>query len=291
MKTAGFREPMPMPDPSFPIKLIPRQEPAFSEGASLFSHHWHEHLEILYFISGSAVIECGSVPVSCRSGDLCVINSNELHYGISASDGLSYYTIIVDMSLLHSHTRDAVETKYITPIARNQLLFRNRVAGDDEAARCTLAMIQEMSAREPGYELAVKSHLYALLAALVRKHTAPESEMESYRNRWKELERLSPVFRYIDERYAEKLTVQELADVAGLSRYHFSRQFKRVTDKTPIDYVNLIRIHKAERLLRSEAMNITEIALATGFGDIFYFSRLFKRLKKVSPAKWRSQHT
>ena len=287
-KHAAFKEPMPMPNPSFPIKVHPPSGRKIVSGQTLFVPHWHEHMEFLFFVSGGATIECGSNPVVCRSGDLCVVNSNELHYGFSTSDDLSYYAMIVDISLLHSHAMDAVETKFITPIIRNRILFQNLVSSDEEMNRCMRTIIDELQQEELGYELSVKSHLYRMLSLLVRQYVATTSELDEYRHRLRELERLAPVFTYIGERYKEKLTVQQLADIAGLSRYHFSRLFKEATDKSLIEYVNMIRINKAENMLRSKSMNISEIALETGFSDIYYFSRTFKKLKKVSPTEWRN---
>ncbi|EFM10683.1 transcriptional regulator, AraC family [Paenibacillus curdlanolyticus YK9] len=285
---SALREHMPMPDPSFPIKIHPRHTEKMEVGATLFCHHWHEHIEFLYFVSGEATIECGSVPFTFRAGDLCVVNSNELHYGISRSEDLSYYAMIVDISLLNSHASDAVEKKFITPIMQNRLLFQNRITDDPRVAACILAINEELASKTIGYELSVKSHLYQLLTLLVRHYAATAHEQDEYRARLKELERLAPVFAYIDEHAQEKLTVQQLAGLAGLSRFHFSRVFKQVTDKSLVEYVNLVRINKSESLLRDRHRTISEIALAAGFSDIYYFSRMFKKLKNVSPSEWRN---
>lgn len=285
-KSAALREPMPMPDPSFPVKLhtIKVQEP----GTTLFAHHWHEHIEFLYFLSGKATIECGSTPLQSEVGDLVVVNSNELHYGISTSANLFYYAMIVDISLLHSHSLDAVETKFITPISQNRILFQNQISKDSDITACMNSLIRELETRELGYELSIKSHLYHLLTLLVRKYVASLTDIDDYHVRLRDLERLAPVFKHIDDHYQDKLTVQQLADQTGLSRFHFSRLFKQLTDKSLIEYINLIRINKSEQLLRHSKMNISEIALATGFNDIYYFSRTFKRLKNVAPSEWRT---
>lgn len=286
-KPASLREPMSMPDPSFPIKIHPRHTGRMVVGATVFPHHWHEHMEFLYFVSGNATIECGSVPYQFQSGDLCVVNSNELHYGITNSEDLSFYAMIVDISLLHSYSTDAIETKFITPISQNRILFQNRISEDKEITRCMLSIIGELERKDLGYELSIKSHLYLLLSLLVRNYMATLTEQVEYRHRLKELERLAPVFAYIDEHYRGKLTVQQLAGYAGLSRFHFSRLFKQVTDKTLVEYINLVRINKSESLLRSTRLTISEIAMETGFSDIYYFSRTFKKLKKLSPSEWR----
>ncbi|RIE03152.1 AraC family transcriptional regulator [Cohnella faecalis] len=285
---ALLREPMPMPNPAFPIKIHPRWTSPVEVGSLLFPHHWHEHIEFLYFVSGKATIECGSVPYTFNAGDLCVVNSNELHYGIANDVDLSYYAMIVDLSLLHSHSEDAVERKFISPITENRILFHNKIASDGEIAGCMMAIHDELEREEIGYELAIKSHLYRLLSLLVRGHVATVRNREEYDYRIKELERLAPVFLEIDKRYKEKLTVQRLADLVGLSRFHFSRLFKQLTDKSLVEYINLVRINKSESMLRSMRMTISEVAHETGFNDIYYFSRTFKKLKKMSPSEWRN---
>ncbi|MFC5407044.1 AraC family transcriptional regulator [Cohnella soli] len=283
-----LREHMPMPDPSFPIKINPLQTWRMEVGATLFPHHWHEHMEFLYVVTGHATFECGSVPYECQAGDLIVVNSNELHYGISRSEDLSYYALIMDISLLNSPSSDAADQKFITPMIENRLLFQNYIEKDSSVTDCILAIRDELEVKNVGYELSVKAHLYRMLTLLVRRYVATVRERDEYYARLKELDRLAPVLAYIDDRYKEKLTVSELADLAGLSRYHFSRLFKQVTDKSLVEYINLVRINKSESHLRDGRLTVSEIALATGFSDIYYFSRMFKKLKGVSPSEWRS---
>lgn len=285
---ASLREPMDMPNPAFPIKIHPPFPGRYEIGETLFPHHWHEQIEFLYFAAGSATIECGSVPYEFQAGDLCVVNSNELHYGIAKSNDLSYYAMIVDISLLHSQSADAVERKFISPITQSRMLFRNRIAKDEDITGCLMAIYSELEREEAGFELAIKSHLYRLFALLVRGQAATMRNIEDYDYRINELERLSPVFLEIDNRYKEKLTVQRLADLAGLSRYHFSRLFKQLTDKSLVEYINLVRIHKSESMLRDRRLTISEVAHESGFNDIYYFSRTFKKLKKMSPSVWRN---
>ena len=281
----ALREPMPMPDPHFPIKIHSPWKMA--QGATLFPHHWHEHLEFLYCTSGKAIIECNSVPHSIEAGDLVVVNSNELHYGVSQSDDLLYYAMIVDLSLLHSHSLDAIEAKFITPITQNRIVFQNRISNDHDINICMAALIHELEIKSPGYELSIKSYLYRILTILYRQYVAPSEQINDYLMRMKNLERLTPVLSYITECYQEILTVDKLADIAGLSRYHFSRIFRDLTGKTITEYINIIRINKSEFLISNTTMNISEIALASGFNDIYYFSNVFKKIKKISPSQLR----
>ncbi|MNW26161.1 HTH-type transcriptional activator Btr [compost metagenome] len=283
----ALREEMDMPDPYFPAKLNSLRYD--TKGQVIFQHHWHTHLELQYFVSGEAVIECNGVPLCVKSGDLVVLNSNDLHMGVCQSDELAYHVLIVDIALLHSLSPDAIETKYIAPIARNQILFQNRIESDANLNRCMDAMIKEFREQEPGYELSIKSSLYRLLTLLVRSYVTECSQLPQHESRTRNLERFAPVFDYIAEHLDQELTASELADLIGLSRYHFSRLFSSLTGRTISEYINQLRINRSEQLLRHSTMTVSEIAWAIGFKDVSYFSRTFKKYKSLSPSELRTE--
>jgi AraC-like DNA-binding protein len=86
---------------------------------------------------------------------------------------------------------------------------------------------------------------------------------------------------------AHKLTVQQLAAQTNLSPSHFSRQFQRQTGYAPIDYFIRLKMQKACELLSVTNLQIQEIARTIGYGDPYYFSRLFKQVLGVSPRTYR----
>lgn len=286
-KLLSHREPMDMPDPYFPIKL--HRCRVQECGVTAFPHHWHEQMEFLFMVRGTAMIECNEQALQVGPGDLVVVNSTDLHHGVSLSDDLFYFAIIADLSLLHSQSVDALETKYITPMTQNQILFQHKISGNAEVNACVEALIHEYEQREFGYELAVKSYLYRLLVMLLRSYIARLLTPDEYRLRRRSLERFDPVYRYIEENYASPIQVEALAERVGLSRYHFSRLFKTLTNKTVSEYINFVRLRRSEQLLRHTSMSVSEIALATGFNDVYYFSRLFKACKSVSPSELRKR--
>lgn len=281
----SLRETMTMPNPHFPIKV---HRTIYNQaGVVLFPHHWHEHLEFLFVESGEAIFECGSTPINAKPGDLIVVNSNELHYGVSVTSKLVYYVLIADISLLHSGSLDAAETKFIAPITQNRILLRNLIRGDQKTISCMHDLIDELQRRDFGYELAIKSELYRLMTLLLRGHVATVLTKDEYAERMKNVERFEPVFRYIAEHYMDELSVDLLCGIAGLSRYHFSRLFKELTGRTVTEYITAARLDKADHLLRNTPLTVTEVAAASGFNDIYYFSRTFKKHKKVSPSQLR----
>ncbi|MEF2245949.1 MULTISPECIES: AraC family transcriptional regulator [unclassified Paenibacillus] len=286
-KIESLRETMNMPNPNFPIKVHRINYEQY--GKVVFPHHWHEHIEILYVVEGVANFECGSKPIIAKAGDIVVVNSNELHYGVSLSNKLSYYALIADLSLLQSQFVDAAESKFITPISQNRLLLHNYIKDDSAAQRCMMVIVEELSQQQFGYELAIKAELYRLLTILLRNHVATELSQDEYVQRMKNIERFDPVFQYIEEHYSEELSVDLLADMTGLSRFHFSRLFKEISGRTITEYITAIRLDKADYLLRHSSLSITDIAARSGFNDIYYFSRTFKKHKQASPSALRNR--
>ncbi|MBD2846491.1 helix-turn-helix transcriptional regulator [Paenibacillus sp. IB182496] len=281
----SLREEMSMPDPQFPVKL---HHTRFSgQGVTLFPPHWHRHFELLRFVTGEARIECNSKPCHVRAGDIVAINSNDLHHGVCLSEDLRYEVLIVDLELLQSRSLDAAQTKYLAPVAHNQILFRNHIAADEALHETVTALARELQDRPYGYELSVKSLLYRLFAQLLRGYVATWLTESQSRQRLRNLERFAPVFGHIEAHYADTISIETLAGLAGLSRYHFSRLFKELTGRTVSDYITRTRLLEADHLLRNSDLSITEIALATGFGDLSYFSRAYKRYNHAAPSDIR----
>lgn len=286
-KPPALQEPMDMPNPDFPIKV--NLSKAKGYGRLMFPTHWHKHMEILFVQSGALAVECNSERFTAHEGDLVIIGSHDLHSGFSHSDDLAYYVMILDPALLHSASLDAAQTKFITPIVRNQIVFHHKLSGDADVSECMYAIIQEMGERQLGYELSVKSQLFRMLTLLMRRHVKAHLPQSNYEQRRHNLERFQPVLSYIESHYDEELSVAQLSELAGLSRFHFSRIFKELTDRTVTEYVIDIRLREAEYLLHNTDMTISEIALAVGFSDIYYFSRTFKKAKHRSPSEVRKR--
>lgn len=92
---------------------------------------------------------------------------------------------------------------------------------------------------------------------------------------------------YMNSHFSKKITVEDLAKRVNLSAGHFSKVFKSVTDITPIDFLNIIRLQKARNMLINNIESITEIALLCGFNTSSYFSTCFLEKYKMSPSAYR----
>jgi AraC-like DNA-binding protein len=92
---------------------------------------------------------------------------------------------------------------------------------------------------------------------------------------------------YVHARYAEQVSLKEMAAYVGLSKQHLIRSFRKEIGITPIAYLKRYRIRQAKALLEASDKSITEVALEVGFSDSGYFARVFRREAGVSPSAYR----
>ena len=93
--------------------------------------------------------------------------------------------------------------------------------------------------------------------------------------------------KYIYQNFASPLTLQEVADVAGLSPTYFSKKFKQITGIGFKEYVNFVRMKNASLELISTSHSVTEVALNNGYTDGNYFKDVFKKIHGCSPREYR----
>lgn len=101
--------------------------------------------------------------------------------------------------------------------------------------------------------------------------------------------RLQKVKEHVEVHLDEDLTVAQMAEVAGMSRSHFTRLFKQSTGETPYHYVMERRIVEGKRLLKRTTLSIAQIALRVGFGSQSHFSKAFSQHVGVSPSAYRAR--
>ncbi|MDD2429412.1 MAG: response regulator [Eubacteriales bacterium] len=99
---------------------------------------------------------------------------------------------------------------------------------------------------------------------------------------------LNAAIRYIEENYADKLTLSQVADSVYISQWHLSKLINGRLNKTFYDVINDIRVERAKTLLTDPAMSVSEIAIMVGYCDVSHFSHVFKRLMHVTPAAYRA---
>jgi AraC family transcriptional regulator len=101
---------------------------------------------------------------------------------------------------------------------------------------------------------------------------------------------LRPAVDYMHEHIEENLSLETIAQVVGMSRYHFIRCFKQAIGISPYQYLVQQRVERAKRLLQVSQLSLTEIAIACGFANQSHFTTCFKRQIKITPRTFAKLH-
>ena len=124
--------------------------------------------------------------------------------------------------------------------------------------------------------------LFALITELFR-----QKQIDSKLTQKSDLTLIVPALKYIEKHYKEQITLDEIAETLGITPEHFCTVFKSKMQVRPFEYIALMRIQEAKRLLTTTDMSIAEIGKAVGYADKSYFGSVFKRYERVSPSVFR----
>jgi transcriptional regulator GlxA family with amidase domain len=152
-------------------------------------------------------------------------------------------------------------------------------------------MIQQISAELPRASEAsrqtIKTQLKKILLLLADRLVGERTGSIQISGAQESIQPLQPVFSLVKNYYDSQLTVEEAADVAGMSRWQFMRLFKRTTGRSFINYLHAHRVTKAQELLTRTTKSIASIGLETGFCDQSYFGMVFRKFAHMTPLIYR----
>lgn len=257
--------------------------------------HWHYYIELLYSISGRANIVLGGENLTFAKGDMVLINARQVH-SISASKGerTKYIVVKFDPEVLYTTTRTIFESKYVLPFtmakSNHQKIFCNEEINTTSIPLLIEEIYNEYCTRNYGFELAVRTNICRIFLWVLRNWQQKGLSLDAgYKLKEINTKKLQKVFDYLDKHYQEEISTESIAKMCNMSYSYFSRYFKKIMGRTFTEYINYIRITEAEKLLLTTDMNVTEVALESGFTNSSYFIKQFKHFKNVSPKQFRKK--
>lgn len=261
--------------------------------------HWHDEMELIYIKKGRGRVSVGLVSLDLvsyevREGDIVIVCPGQLHtIEQQGRESMEYENIIFQMELLNSRHPDSCWEKYLSPILHGQKslpgLLNSELPYYSKAASC-LDQIDEIRRTFPdGYELLIKGKLFELFFLLCSNEASPLSRSESGLSirQEKSLEKTRQILKYMEQHYSEHLTIKEMAEACGFSQSHFMKFFKAALGEPFISYLNDYRLTMASRLLLSSEASVLTVAADTGFDNLSYFNRVFKKKFGMTPSSFR----
>lgn len=247
------------PDPELPLIFHFDQIQSGTE----FVMHWQDSPELLYFTEGRAEVVSDIQKVECQTGDVAWIGSGSLHNVRALTAQCGYHCLIVDREFLEKQGIPAADLSLKLRISDRR--FRGYFD----------TLIHEMEQKGPYYKASVRSQLMEMGVCACRDYQ--ESRREATQAQSRKIRMVKEAIRYLQEHFAQSVTVDEVAAAVGFSKYYFSRGFKEITGRTLVDYLNVIRVSHARRLLASGRFNVSESAERSGFTNLSYFTKTYRR--------------
>lgn len=235
--------------------------------------NWHKELELQYFIQGKGYVLIDGERIDVSAGDIVVANSETVHY--TGSDSEMVYTAMIinsDFCLLADIDYTSVTFEHKIRDDRLERLFTDVVAVYGENARvCKTARVQ--------------AALLRLLIDLCEFHVASDEKKKPLSTSYLQVKN---TITYIRENFAEKLSLDLLAENAHVDKFSLSRNFKAITGQTVVEYINNHRCEKAKELIRDGA-TISEAAVACGFNNMSFFTKTFKTFTGSLPSEFKTK--
>lgn len=246
-------------------------------------YHWHPEYEIILIQEGSFKLTLGGETFQAQKDDIIFIHAGVLHGGVP--DNCIYQCIVFDMKLLLSGNQ--ICNKWLQRLMKNEFHIPMLLSGREKILNeAVLTLFSLLKEQKNGYEFMAQSMLYQVLGLSYGTAQATLKENnKSVTSRY--IERLKEVVTFIETHYTEPITLEDMAEAAGLNPRYFCRFFKMLTDRTPIEYLNYYRIECACLALLVKDSSITEIAFNCGFNDSSYFIKVFHALKGMTPRQYR----
>lgn len=249
--------------------------------------HWHNDMEIIYIKKGTGCITADLIPFRVSAGDIVIVPPGQLHSIEQLADAsMEYENIIFQLSMLMAPQGDVCSEEFFQPMIHGKLLpdtlYKPESPLYPALSGCLDAIDDICRNFAPGYQLAIKGQLFSFFYELTKSFHCPLPQKNN-----KSLDRLKGLLKYVETNYPEKISIADAARICGFSQSHFMKFFKSSMGVSFIDYLNDYRITMAARLLTSSSDTVVNIASETGFENLSYFNRVFKRKYQCTPTEFR----
>ena len=267
-------------DPNRPAKCA---KGAPRPGVGLCSPmHLHPELEFLLVEAGSMKNQLENVSYVTNAGDIIFFNSRVPHATHCLVDGTVQHLVQFKAPSTFRGSFRYLSYLLCRTVAP-AFVFRPSDADYAALRERLLGMLEQDADSGASGDYQITSDIYSILSILCRRGLLAD---ERAAFDFGQLQKLIPLFEYIDEHFAEELSLENCASLLCLNKSYLCRLFRNATGTTLWDFINFVRVCKSEEMLAGN-MNLSEIAYAAGFSSPSYFHRTFKKYKNLPPSEYR----
>ena len=268
----------------FPIALyrVDKYHPQYT-----MPFHWHNELEIVRVYSGLLELFIDNIPYKLYPRDIAFINCRSTHR--ATPQNCRYDCLVCDISMLVKKNSSALAS-YINPLINESRRINSVLQKENSVLYYAVtSLFTSLDGASEYYELGTMSSLFLMFEQLYKRGdilTVAKFEKSTVT-----ASTVAGLAEWIDKNYSDRITLKILSEKSGITPNYLCRIFKEYTGKTPIEYINSIRIENVCSEIIWSDKSITAAAIDNGFDNISYFCRVFKSIKGISAKEYIKQNT
>ena len=272
--------------PGIPAWISPMRAVSSKKGSNC-DNHFHDEIELLFVIKGEMRFVINGQTIDLEENDGIFVNRRVPHMTETLVDGTvdSLLQVYIENLMLDEQSHI---NKYLSLILSGEeaeyFVFRSGTEAAEEIFSCMKRICREYTNALKAYNTYIKGELYHIVGCLYRNNIIKESGFSHIKEG---MNKIKDAIMYVEKSYAKQITLEEISDVVNMNPSYFCRYFKKFTGKTIMEYINFVRICKAEALLTSTNESVIEISMEAGFSSASYFNRVFKNINGMSPTEYR----
>ncbi len=254
----------------------------------VYPNHWHTPLEIVMPINDLYTAVCNNITFNLNVGDILLIAPGVIHNFPATPTG-ERLIFQADFSMLHNIKELESTLSIVSPAI--VITKENSPSIHGRIQEIMFSIKEEYFSNATLSEAAIYALLIEMFVLVGREYTAKTDMFNVTNTKQKEYtEKFLSLCDYINDNCTKDLTLESVADIAGFSKYHFTRLFKQFTGVSFYKYLNQKKVAIAEKLLIDPDISVTEVALRSGFSSLSAFIRMFKIIKSCTPTEFRNMY-
>lgn len=251
--------------------------------------HWHKEIELFYIEKGTLEYDTPGGKAVFPEGSGGMVNSNILHATKSLDPKKDTIQLdhIFDSSLISGQHGNLLDQKYILPFTDSPQAELLSFYPRSSKEKRLLKLLRDsffLSPDEFGYEILLRSALSKLWCLML---SVSQPFLDQHKPRNESDQKIKSMMQFVQEHYAEKLTVPQIAFASYISERECYRLFRQNLCMTPLEYVKGFRIRQACRMLSDPSLPISYIGQACGLGSSSYFGKIFRETMGCTPKEYR----
>ena len=274
--------------------MIEREEIRYIEGTPVavracsierYVPHYHEDcLELMFVLKGTALVKASYDRFDMEAGDFVLINNGDVHYIRGSADNI-IISIYLDLNMLK---QDYEHLEYLYFICESFNANSMQEAYLQEIRRIIVSIVTEAADRNRDTDK-ITAEVRKLIDILIYKF-----DLVHYHNgrdiSETQLERYHRIVMEVEQRYSEKLELEDIAQKEFIGRNYISQFWKNMTNMNFTEYLNSRRSEMAERMLLATDKSINEISLVCGFSDPKYIYKNFRKWYEKTPSEYKKEY-